>query len=107
MAEQGYWVVCEDLYAGNKKTREPAMCMGHVNGFHYSEAMGGSRMEVLATIRKKLQENIRFLMDCYNDVPVPSFSDNPPLNDNIPNAAYVFLGLREISMTPEMIESVS
>lgn len=105
MAQQGYWVVCEDLYAGKKKTPEPTMCMGYVEGFHHAEAMGASRREVLAVIKRKLQQNIRFLMDCYNEVPAPAFSDNPPRSENIPHSAYIFLELAEINVTSDMLES--
>lgn len=103
MAQKGYWVICEDLYAGNKVTREPSMCIGHVEGFCYVEAMGNSRMEVLATIRRKLKENIRFLLDCYDELPRLSDSDNPPKSQNRANIAYLFLGLKDID---EQLESM-
>ncbi|MCI5059912.1 MAG: hypothetical protein MRY79_02445 [Alphaproteobacteria bacterium] len=108
MAQQGYWVVCEELYAGKnkqnpQKTQEPSMCMGYVEGFSAVEAMGGSRMEVLAVIRRKLRNNIRFLLDCYCDIPPPSYSDNPPTTNNVANAAYLFLGLEEIGVEPELL----
>lgn len=101
MAQQGYWVICEDLYAGNKKTKEPTMCMGRVIGFHYAEAMASTRMEVLASVRQKLEENIRFFVDCYNDLPVPSTSDKPPESDSIPNSAYLFVSLADIEGIPD------
>ena len=103
MAQKGYWIICEDLYAGNKMTREPSMCMGYVYGFHYAEAMGRSRMEVLAIIRRKLKENIRFITDCYNDLPLPSDSDNPPQGQNKPHTAYLFLSLQDIDPSLTMM----
>lgn len=106
MAQKGYWIICEDLYAGNKVTQEPSMCLGYVEGFHYAEAMGGSRMEVLAIIRRKLKENIRFISDCYNDLPRPSTSDNPPEGTNKSNTAYLFLSLRDIDEGLERLISM-
>lgn len=107
MAQQGYWVVCEDLYAESDTQREPAMYMGCVEGFSYAHVMGGSRMEVLARVRRKLQDNINFLLACYNDVPQPSYSDSPPEGNNVTNTAYIFLGLKEMKMTPEMLEPLA
>ncbi len=108
MAQKGYWIVCEDLYAGNKVTQEPSMCMGYVDGFYYVEAMGSCRMEVLATIRRKLKDNIRFLLDCYDDLPMLSDSDNPPQGNNKKNTAYLFLSLKDIDekLEPSMAFAV-
>lgn len=103
MAEQGYWVVCEDLHAGDRDAGEPALCMAHVDGFHYTDAMGGSRMEVLATIKKKLKDNIDFLLACYNDVPPPATSDEPPEDKSLPGAAHLFVSLGEIGVVAEML----
>lgn len=108
MAQQGYWVVCEDLYADDDADIQTSTCcIGHITGFHYAEAMGGSRMEVLTTIKNKLNNNIRFLYDCYDEIPSPSTSDNPPSENNIINAAYIFVGLEEIGIKPEMLQLLS
>lgn len=103
MAEQGYWVVCEDIHAGERKSGEPALCMAHVDGFHYADVMGGTRMEVLAMIRRKLKDNINFLLSCYNDVPPPATSDQPPSDKPVHGAAYLFIGLAEIGIMVEML----
>ncbi|HPF78724.1 MAG TPA: hypothetical protein PLF01_05450 [Alphaproteobacteria bacterium] len=105
MAQKGYWVICEDLYAGNKKTREPSVCIGHVDGFDYAEAMGGTRMEVLSVIRCKLKDNIRFLLDCYSDLPPLSSSDNPPKGLNKANTAYLFICLSDVGTGLEQLIS--
>ena len=64
MAQQGYWVLCEDIKANPDKDQEPTLCMAQVDGFHYTDVMGGSRAEVIYKINKTLRSNIQFLIDC-------------------------------------------
>lgn len=103
MAVQGYWVVCEDIHAGNRKEQEPALCMGQVDGFHYTDVMAGSRMEVIAMVKQKLKDNIDFLLNCWNDIPKPKTSDNPPNEELIKGATYIFISLAEIGILAEML----
>ena len=110
MAEQGYWVVCEEIHTNktqlnkdHNKKPEPAVCMGSVDGFHYTDVMAGSRMEVLAMVRQKLKDNIDFLLNCYYDVPQPSTSDEPPSDKLVHGAAYIFVGLAELGVMAEML----
>ncbi|NCO04447.1 MAG: hypothetical protein GW903_09680 [Alphaproteobacteria bacterium] len=103
MAQQGYWVLCEDIKANPEKDKEPSLCMARVEGFHYADVMGSSRTEVLNKIKKALRSNIQFLIDCYNDVPPPAYSDQPPPKKTIKGGAYLFIALAEIGLVAEMI----
>ena len=105
MPQQGYWIVCEDVYAGDQGSiKEPILCMGRVYGFGDAAAMASSRLEVLAILSSKLKDNINFLLDCSNDVPPPSVSDNPPPRlRNSDNTTCLFIPLEEIGVAPDTL----
>lgn len=77
--------------------------MAQVDGFHYTDVMGRSRAEVISKIKKALRSNIQFLIDCYNDIPPPAYSDQPPPKKARVGGAYLFIALAEIGIMAEMI----
>jgi len=96
MAQQGYWMICEEVYAGDKSKRKPGVYIGMVEGFFDIHAMAATRLEVLSIIKAKLKHNIKFLLKCYQDIPEPSNSNADVPNCDLPNAMHFFIPLDDL-----------
>ena len=104
MAQQGYWMICEELYPGNKSQGKPAVYMGLVEGFLNIHVMASTRLEVLEQAKDKLRQNIRFLQKVYQNLPEPSRSDTPYPDCGLPNAVHYFISLAEVSVSEKVGE---
>lgn len=107
MAEQGYWMICEEIYSGDKKNGKPAVYIGMVEGFFDLQSMAKTRLEVLQDIKYKLQRNINKMVDQYQDVPEPSFSDSPHPDCGLPNAVHFFIPLSEVFVKRDKRQKVA
>lgn len=102
MAVKGYWAVCEEIYAPTHSRRvglkTPSMCMVYVDGFFYADTMAPSRFEAVMRATKNLKENVRFLLDCYQDLPMPSYSDTPPRQTFKDGVTLLFIPIKDIGL---------
>ncbi len=113
MATRGYWALCEgiisDRPAQGRRAQtsipSPDICFVCIPGFFYADAMAPSRFEAVLRATQNLKNNIRFLMDFYQDVPTPSYSDTPPSRASKEGMIWLFIPLTEIGFSGEYFET--
>lgn len=90
-----------------KSTQSPDLCFVCIPGFFYADAMAPSRLEAVLRATQNLKNNVRFLMDFYQDVPAPSYSDTPPSKGSKEGMMWIFIPLVEIGFSGDYFDTDS
>ena len=98
MAQQGYWATCEPIKPKGIEGANPSAYFVQVPGFFNADAMAETQREAMAQARKKLRENIEFLLRCHCDIPAPGNTVEAPRETFAQGSTVFFISLQELDL---------